>query len=888
MMDSGFSVTAGQDTIRRFKFQLEYVVLRWLESLNDSSLAVVSELDEDLEIAGASVASERVQVKTKSSGAWTIGLVLPILKRFFEQFSEDKSLSFRLVSNALGSGEVKRLSEGLDRVRAGAKVSNSQHKTIKDVTSRLSLPSSAGGFLKRITFELGNESLDSSSAVLKDRLHRICEDRYRVSISSSHLDSLHDRLLAVVFQRSSSSYLANRTLTATELDEILQIEVAKLTLPRGTDLPQLARNIASLAATPAAVTQQAGEALPSTADEVGDLLRKPKGLSGKAAERLQELRDLLSDETKPFSPRIKAEHRMESARLLWEDRRAEEAEAQCAIALGESLADPNAFSFVVHDCCNFLARRHPQSALLVPHVESYLELARERHWLWVDAMEVSSYATARGKFARNHIAELTTFLASLRTEDFDEITSLHWNEAMALGQAFSGNSSDAVSHLRNVLKFIDADPTHNYDWLRRTFMLIERFLRRAPSFDALLAEFSAFFESKDAWGARADLHKEIAVARFRDALYESAIPLFRTASEAYFRAGAYEGYLLARMMMAACFQRTGRPFAALREYLGAANSADLLNLRRLTLSGLREAIPIAFNTLGLTFDALLWSITYCRLASVVGTHEQLLEAQTNLDSVFALLALKRTALETARAKATLEEYVWEGDDPGMFDLFEGAPHADDAEWEDLLKTETEEVRRSVRGMRRSAREKAENTPEQTSLEIAVGGLKIRASWSEEAGLKWLVLGIISWFELYGADLAGYFSDCSNTLEITCLSSEESAWAIETYPQAQAMSQGQHVAVLAGKGPDGAARMVLPANLSMLQGTEHDLGSSELPVLMDGAAVLRALFLGQDPGSSLAEIERSFLAPREFDIRGNERLANTQYQFGGFMVTDVPA
>ncbi len=869
-------VTPGQDTIRRFRYQLEYVVLRWLDSLSDSGVSVVSELDEDLEVIQASVARERIQVKTMSSGAWTVRQLLPILKRFGDQFIDDESLTFKLVSNALGNEEVQRLSAGLELVRRSGTPTSNQRKTIRQTAARLYSSADGDALLRSTSFELGKESMDSLAAVIRDRLHRICEERYDAATSTAHLDALYDRLLAVVFQRSSSSYLGDRTLTATELDQLLSIEIARIPLPRGTNLAQLGRNVAALAAgrTP----------LPSPVqDDEGDI-RKPRGLGEEGEARRKELQSLLSDPNRQFSPHVKAEQRMELARLLWDDAKADEAEAQCAIAIGEAQSDPGAFAFVIHDCSNFLARRRPQSALLLPHLDAYFDSVRSHHWLWVDGMEVAAYATARGRLSRNYIQELTGFLSAIETQDFDDLISLHWNEALALGQAFGGESDRAVSHFRSVLKLVDADRIHNYSWLRRIFLLTERFLRKSPEFDVLLSEFSAFFESKDAWGERADLHKEIALARFRDDLHEGAIPLFRTASEGYFRAGAYEGYLLARMLMAACYEKTGKPLAAIKEYLSAANAADLLNIRKHTIRGLREAIPIAFNSLGLTLDALLWSITYYRLVSVIGSHEQVLEGQTNLDHVFALLALKRTSEETSFAKALITRYVSEGDDPGMFDLFEGAVHATDTEWEVLLSKETEAVRKSVASMRESAKN-AENLPEPTTISTTVGGLVVRASWPEDYRFKWLALGLISWFELYGPDLAAFFVDFTEVIEIECVSEEDASWAVETYPVAKAMAEKGLPAVLVGISPNGPARLVLAVTESMLNRTKDDVDDWELPTLVSGVALLRALFLGQSQAETMADFERQFLAPKEFEIAANGRLAAVQYHFGGFMVED---
>jgi hypothetical protein len=823
------------------------------------------------------VASERVQVKTLDVGAWSPGALRPVLQRFADQYAADANLTFRFVTNAPPNSQVSQFVAALQVHRNSSSLTGQQTQALETlrntVRGRLTHSDQVDEFLRRLYLDFNFQGIESISLAVREQIALLAHDRYGSIMAPRDVAAFQQRLSGIILERSSSRGLYNRTLTQDELDELFREATSLVSFKGVPDLNTLPQNVAEL-------VDKLGQAQKEEPPE--EVL-----FTDEDAQRVTELQASLAEPPRPLLEGARAKDRMELARLLWERGDTVDAEMQCVEALSESVNDAGTLLYVVHDCANFLARRHPESTILLPYVERYFELLMHGVEVsWRDGLETLFYIQAAHKhqLQRPYVAELIAHVSGQDVVSLSPIQQLRWHEAMFLGEVFTGDRDKAVSHFRSLLESVDVHPAYDHEWLRRVFMLVEPHLRDSPEFDNLLKEFSEFYEAKESWGLHADLYKDLGMKRFRAEEYEAAIPYLRVSAEGYLRVRAYRGALLSRMMVAVCFERNGRVLASLREYLAVAKQADLSGERDLVLRSLQTAIAVAFNN-GHQLEAMLWCVTLCRLSGVIGSEDDLTQALVNLEAGYILMSLHGPAEEFHLLREVLQNYA-PPDEIEWLDLLQACASAPDSEWDSIIEKEEADTRDSLNNLRPVIRGQVwEPRSVSTTTSIHVGELTVVADWSEERKLKWLALGILSWFEFFGESLSAFLEDLDTSLEIRIASFDDSDWAEGVYPEEVGRFTSRTACTaLPSQTPDGHLRLVVLVPKHVYEATDYDLGKAEFEALFVGVAMLRAYRAGEDPVEVMQRFGDDFLAPNGFDVR-MERLASSEHDLGGFMSGD---
>jgi hypothetical protein len=874
LTDETLSRTSGQETLLRYSYQLAYVAMRWFETLNDASLTVISEAHEDADIVEAAVASERVQVKTLDTGGWSAGALRPILQRFADQYRVDTNLTFRFVTNAPPSPQVSHFVTALQAHRSGNNLTAQQAqalKTIRDaVKGKLADPGQVDEFVRRLYLDFHFHGLASISISVREQIAILAHDRYGATMAPQDVAAFQQRLSGIVLERSSSRGLYNRILTHDELDELFREATSLVSFKDVPNLATLPQKVAELVER---LSQETKEEAPEEAPFTeGD------------AQRVVELRASLAEPRHPLLEAARLRDRMELARLLWDKGDTAEAEMQCVEALAESMNDAGALLYIVHDCANFLAGRHPESTILLPYLERYFELlTRDVEVAWRDGLETFLYITAaHGEQAqRPYLEELIAHISGQDVDELSPVQQLRWHEAMFLGQIFAGDRDEGISHFRALLESVDVFPAYDHEWLRRVFMMVEPHLRDSPEFDELLRAFSEFYEAKESWGHRADLYKDLGMRRFEAEEYELAIPCFRVSSEGYLRVREYRGSLLSRMMLALCFERNGRTLASLREYLAAAKQADLSGTRDLVIQALQGAIQVGFNN-GYRLEGMLWTITLCRLSGVIGTEDDLTQALVNLEAGYALMSVHGPKEHFDLLREIVQKAV-PPDEIQMLNLLEACANASDSDWATIIEKEEPELRDSFNNLRPALRAQVSEAREVfASTSIQVGGLTVVADWSREPRLKWLALGVLSWFEFFGESLTTFIDDLDSRFEIHIASFDDADWAEKAYEEEVGrITSRTGCTALAAQTPDGHLRLIVLMPRHVYDATDYELGKAEFEALFVGIAMLRAYRNGDPPVETMKRFGDDFLEPNSFDVR-MERLASSEHDLGGFM------
>ncbi len=874
--------THGQETLRRFRYQLEYALLRWLQCLSDQSASVVSELREDLELLIAEISTERIQVKTKSSGTWSVNTLTsratPVLNNFYQQYRDDPNLTFRFVSNAPAGSDLTQLQRYAGASRGGELTSDqakASHQLISRLRNRIKARDDIAEFLKHLELDLAFAGMEDLRYRITDAIGRAASDLYDVTLDPARLVRIYNLLLGLVLDRSASQYIGDRTLTPEALRIILERECTALELSGKVDLKRL--------------SAQLSDQLPQSLSELDQLPVAARGagsLDEEDTARLQELTKKLQKPTDYSYLPILAADREALADLLEETGKMADAQQQYADGLTDCASDPSAAADIILSLANFLARNNPESRLLEPYLRGYLDFVLDGPSIrWVEATHVFAFAQA-AYGEPQYLKALHEALGAKEPEHLSPPQVLHWQEAMAMLEVLGGNVEESITHFDLLLSNAERDPTFNPRRLRNVLAAVGRLLEAHEQFDELFKKFADFYERKEAWGARADLFKDRAFALYKEGQFEKAIPLLDTAAEGYARVAEPRGAALTRHMLIHCLESSGKKLAALSESLSLALWSDAQRVRDISLVALSEAIRITFD-LGFLLDALAFALTHARMADAFRDDDALEWSVRTLDLITIAIAAQRSEFELGQARSLLEKTFAAPEFSEWLDLIQAAANADDRRWSELLQREDADLRDSLGSIREGIQASRQAAmPEPIELEIAAGAMRVCCAWRNEPSLKWLLLGIVTWFDRHASDLETFFSDFASRLEFRALPFSEAEWATSSYDYIEDMLRVGYPAVLpsmdANREPLGV--IVLPHDLYVQN--KANLGAFELPCVHQSVLSIRGLFKGESGRQLTERFERELLARRSFNARMAVPLASSAYHLGAYMLTDA--
>jgi len=222
----------GQETLLKFKYQIEYVILRWLQLVEDRLSYLLCEIDEDLQVLTATLGAERIQVKTLDRGNWTAGRLTsknsPVVQRFVGQARDDDKLTFRFVTNAPGAPTF-----------------------FEDLPNTVLKHTDLSGdgvtaFLARVTFDFGYVGLNDIELRVREEIRRVAESVFDVRPAQDHVLRLHERLFEAAFVASSSPSKQERRLDAERLRSIFQSSLNSIEVGPGVDLAVAGRAVNQL------------------------------------------------------------------------------------------------------------------------------------------------------------------------------------------------------------------------------------------------------------------------------------------------------------------------------------------------------------------------------------------------------------------------------------------------------------------------------------------------------------------------------------------------------------------------------------------------------------------------------------------------------------------